>query len=240
MPTAAVVIIGNEILTGKFQDENGPYAIQRFRALGCDLGRVVVIADEREEIAREVAFCAERYDHVVTSGGVGPTHDDVTFSGVAEAFGVALEPHQELMALLSRFQLPQNDATRQMAMLPQGAEVFFAPETSFPVVLVRNVVVLPGVPKLFRRKFEEVSARFTGVSVSATRLYTRQHEWEFAAQLQAVAERYPSVSIGSYPRFEDSGFYVMIALEGRNSEHLTAAVRDLQESLELFEPATTL
>jgi len=240
MPTAAVVIIGNEILTGKFQDENGPFAIQRLRAAGCDLGRLLVIPDVRSEIAREVAFCASRFDQVITSGGVGPTHDDVTFAGIADAFGVTLALHPDLLALLQKFQLPDTEATRQMALLPEGAEVFFAAETSFPVVIVRNVVVLPGVPKLFRRKLEEVIPRFLGTEVSTVRLYTRRQEWEFAAALQQVAERYPTVGIGSYPRFNAGDFYVLLTLESRDAPSLDLATQELRQTLELFEPGNTL
>ena len=154
MSTAAVVIIGNEVLTGKFADENGPYLIGRLRTLGTDLVRLVTIPDDVAVIADEVRRCAAAADHVFTSGGVGPTHDDVTFEGVAGAFRVPLELRTELLDLIAQFGMPRNDGTERMARVPAGAELLFHEALSYPVVRVRNAYVLPGVPKLFRNKFE--------------------------------------------------------------------------------------
>lgn len=231
MPSAAVVIIGNEILTGKFADENGPWLIQRFRTLGTDLGRVVTIPDEVDTIAEEVRRCSERYDHVVTSGGVGPTHDDVTFEGVAMAFGLPMEPHPDLIALAQRYNLPDNAGTLRMATVPVGTELVAHESLSYPAMRVRNVWVLPGVPRLFKNKFEAIASRFAGEAVRTARLYTAEDEWDIAERLTSVATRYPTVSIGSYPRFGEGPYHVIVTLESRDGEALDRARRDLEDTL---------
>lgn len=233
MPTAAVVIIGDEILTGKFPDENGTHLIGRLRALGCDLRRLVVVSDEIADIADEVRRCAAAHDHVITTGGVGPTHDDRTLEGVALAFGVPLEIRPELVALLDRFGLPQSETNLRMAAVPAGAELMIGPRSSFPTVRMRNVWIFPGIPKLMHAKFEEIAAAFAGEQVRSDRLYVDQQETEIAAVLMAVAARYPTVNIGSYPRFGEGDFKVIVTLESRDDPALAAAAEDLRVALGL-------
>lgn len=231
MPTASLVIIGDEILSGKFPEENAPYLIGRLRALGCDLRRVTVIPDEIEAIAREVGGDAERFDWVFTSGGVGPTHDDVTLDGVAAAFGVGLEERPELLALIDRFGLPHNHGTHRMASAPIGAELVDDAAFSFPIVRMRNVYVLPGVPKLFRNKFEVLAPRFAGAEVRVARVYTDEQEWDLEARLSAVAARYPQLALGSYPRFGEGPFRVILTVEGRDLAAVDAAVAELRAAV---------
>lgn len=223
MPSVAVIIIGDEILSGKFADENGPFLIRRLRELGADLDRIVVIRDSVPGIAAEVAACASRYDFVLTTGGVGPTHDDMTFDGVAGAFGLPLERRPELVALLERFGWQDNPAALRMATVPQGAELIASKGSTYPVLRVRNVFVFPGVPKLLQIKFEAVAERFVGTPVVATRLVTRRSEPDIAAALTEAAARYPQVAIGSYPRFDEGNPHVIVTLEGRDPQALHEA-----------------
>jgi molybdenum cofactor synthesis domain-containing protein len=223
MSTAAVVIIGNEILTGKFADENGPFLIARLRALGVDLRRMVVVPDVLDEIADEVRRCAARYDHVFTTGGVGPTHDDITFEGVALAFGVPLEESAEMVALMRAWGLPTDAANLRMAAVPAGTELIADPALSHPVVKVRNVWVFPGVPHLFRLKFEVVAARFADQAVLTDRVYVTESEARIAERLTSVAQAHPDVDIGSYPRYDSDRYKVIITLECRDSEALRRA-----------------
>jgi len=223
LPSAALVVVGNEILTGKFSDENGPWLIKRLRALGCDLVRVAVVRDRVDEIAAEVRTCLGAADRVITSGGVGPTHDDVTFEGVAAALGVGIEERSELTTLIERYGIPLDAANRRMATLPEGATLESDPAVSFPVVRCGRVYVLPGVPKLFRLKFEAVSAQFAGDAVSTARLYVTESEPAIAERLTGVAARFPRVDIGSYPRFGEGPFQVVITLESRDAADVAAA-----------------
>ncbi len=235
MPTAAVVIIGDEILSGKFADENGPFLIRRMQELGCDLGRIVVIGDAVSEIAEEVGRCAERYDHVLTTGGVGPTHDDRTLEGIAAAFGLPLELREELVALIRRFELPETPANLRMATLPVGAVLVSAPGSSFPVVRVRNVWVFPGVPRLMRTKFDDVAAAFAGERVQRVRLYCLQRETEIAETLAEIQEANPEAIIGSYPRWGATTFRVIVSVDGRDTAAVAATVAALRARLRLLE-----
>ncbi len=237
MPTVAAVIIGNEILTGKFADENGVYLIQRCRVLGADLERVTVLADDVAEIAREVAYCAQRFDWVFTSGGVGPTHDDVTLEGVARAFERPLHQHPDLVALIDAYGLPRNDASLRMATIPQGAVLVRSDATSYPVLRVDNVWVLPGVPRLFRSKFETIAHHVRGVAVTTARLFVDQHETAIAATLGAAQDRWPMVDIGSYPRFGQGEFKVIVTLESRQPDALHACEDHLRARLDTVQLA---
>lgn len=223
MPTAAIVIIGNEILTGKFPDENAPFLIGRLRALGCDLGRVVVIPDVPGVIAAEVRACSEAFDHVFTTGGVGPTHDDLTMPSVAQAFGVPVWRHPELEALLrDRMGAACNEAALRMADVPQGAELWWDGPVRFPLVVMRNVAIFPGVPALLKLKFDAVAHRFQGVPVQTRRVWTFRTEPEIADALTEAAERWPGVDIGSYPRFERTPHEVLLTMESRDPAALDA------------------
>jgi molybdenum cofactor synthesis domain-containing protein len=221
MPSAAIVVIGNEILSGKFPDENAPWLVRRFRELGVDLHRIVTIPDVPATIAREVRHASEEHDHVVTSGGVGPTHDDVTYAGIAEALGVPLVRNAELEGLLHARMGPRvNEAALRMCDLPDGAELLRGDGLHWPVVLARNVLVLPGVPSMFRTRFDAVAGRYTGSPVQSERLVTHASETQIAEALSRAAERWPQVAIGSYPRFEVEPHVVLVTLESRDAAAL--------------------
>lgn len=231
MPTAAIVVIGDEILTGKFADENGPWLIGRLRALGCDVRRLAVVSDRPEDIADEVRRSSGAADHVITTGGVGPTHDDRTLEGVALAFGAPLVVREELAALLDRHGLERSPTNLRMVTLPEGASVVWTPGASFPVVRVRNVWVFPGIPPLMRSKFEQVASAFAGERVRTARLYTDAPETEIAALLFRVQDAWPSVAIGSYPRFGEGEHAVIVTLESRDDAALAGAVADLRAGM---------
>ncbi|MSQ03913.1 MAG: competence/damage-inducible protein A [Myxococcales bacterium] len=223
MPCAGVVIIGNEILTGKFADENSPWLVVRLRQLGCDLFRVVVIADTLDDIAAEVREQSRRYDWVITTGGVGPTHDDITFAGVAQAFALPLHHHPELVAVLRR-KLGDacNAAALRMAEIPEGSALWWDGSVTFPLVVTRNVCIFPGVPSLLRLKFDLVAHRFAGVPVHSLRLRTERQESEIAALLSDAVAQWPMVAIGSYPRLDEAPVHVIVTLESRD---ITSLVR---------------
>ncbi len=221
MPTAAVVIIGTEILTGKFADENAPFLIGRLRSLGLDLGRIVVVPDQMPVMVEELRRCISGFDWVFSTGGVGPTHDDLTFPAVAQAFGVPLvrEPILERM-IQSKF--GENAAALRMAEIPEGAELWWDGEIAWPQVVMKNLVIFPGVPKLVRMKFDAICHRFSGVPVQTRRIHTLADEAEIADVLTTAAQRWPGVDIGSYPRFEERPHRVIVTMEARDPEALDA------------------
>lgn len=221
MPTAAMVVIGDEILGGKCVDTNSPWIAKRCRALGLDLCRIVVVPDDVGLIADEVARCSTLFDHVFTSGGVGPTHDDVTMVGVAQAMGVGLKRHPELVVLLHK-KIPDGPtaAALRMADIPDGAVLWWDGDLFFPVVVMRNICIFPGVPLLLQRKFNEIAHRFEGVPIKGRSLSTEERESVIAERLQVASERWPEVAIGSYPQFDTKPHTVTITLDSRDHQSL--------------------
>ncbi len=228
VPTAAVLIIGDEILSGKTDDQNARFLIGELRDLGVSLRRILTVPDDLEEVAAAVKELAARFDHVFTSGGVGPTHDDVTIAGIARAFDRQVVRHPELEAKIRAYFGPEVDEARlRMAEVPEGAELIQVPNLRWPVLVCGNVYVLPGVPELFRRKFAAIRERFRVAPFHARAVYTQQDEFDIAHLLRDVADRYPQVSIGSYPNFSAPDYRVKVTLESKDAAALAAAVESL-------------
>ena len=226
--TAAIVVIGNEILTGKSEDKNASFLISEMYSLGVALRRIVIIPDDVETIATAIRECANQFDHVFTSGGVGPTHDDVTIEAVARAFGRQVVRDPELEALLRGYFGDRIDAARlRMADTPAGAELIRSGDKSWPVLAVENVVVLPGVPELFRKKFEAIRERFRAEPFHTAFIYTREDEFDLAPRLDQVAASHPEVEIGSYPTFSREDYRVKITIESKEQ----AAVETARDQL---------
>ncbi len=200
MDSTGIIIIGNEILSGKVRDENSPFLIDDLRELGMPVGRVAVIPDTTEVIAEVVGRWARQFTHVVTCGGVGPTMDDVTFAGIADAFtcGLVTEP---TLARIIREHLGDRvtEAHMRMALVPEGTELLWAEGQSWPVILVRNVMVLPGSPELVREKWTSVRERFRAAPFALRRVFLRIDEASIAADLLTVDAGFPAVQMGSYP-----------------------------------------
>jgi molybdenum cofactor synthesis domain-containing protein len=232
MPSAGIVIIGDEILTGKFTEENAAFLIGELRALGVELRRITVIPDDRDDIATTVREQSERFDHVFTSGGVGPTHDDVTIEAIAHGFGVGVTRHPELEAKVRGYWKEKlADANLRLADIPTGSELVYGKDQIWPVVCFRNVYILPGVPALFRRKFVDIRDRFRAVPVTAARLYVDLDEGELAPHLDAVVAQFAAVKIGSYPRFSEKDFRVLVTLEGAVAGDVAGAFGELATRL---------
>ncbi len=231
MSTAAVVIIGDEILSGKFRDENGPFLTDQLRARGVALRRLVVVSDDIPQIAAEVARCAADHDWVLTTGGVGPTHDDVTLEAIAVAFDRPLELRAELVALMERFEMTLDDATRRMATLPQGCELVVSADSVYPVLRLENVFILPGVPRLVQRKFADI-APFLGTHapLHTARVRASSRESEVAAALAVIDTRHPAVAIGSYPRFGEE-WRLVVTLESDDPVALERARAEVRAAL---------
>ncbi len=228
MPTAALLVIGNEILSGKVVDTNSPFLASELRQLGVDLERILTIPDEVDLIAREVRAMSEAHDFVFTSGGIGPTHDDLTMDGIAQAFGLRLEPSLSMLERMERHQgEAPNDSQRKMAMIPVGAQVIDAGDQWFPVVIVENVHIFPGIPKLLEKKFHSIKDRFRGIPVQLRRIYVTKRESDIADQLNELLVEFPELMLGSYPKIEERDYRVLLTLESRDGDYLTRA----QESL---------
>ena len=228
MATAGIIVIGNEILSGKVVDTNSHYLCRELRSLGVDVERIVVIPDVVDTIATEVRSQSAAFDYVFTSGGVGPTHDDLTLDGVAQAFGSELVLNESLAARIERAQgAPPNESQLKMARIPSGAMLVDAGDLWFPVVIVKNVHVFPGIPSLLQKKFESVRERFRGVPFRLRRVYLTRRESEIAAVLNGVLADFPGVLMGSYPRTGREEFFVMVTLESRDEAYLQRTLDEL-------------
>ena len=218
MPSAGILVIGNEILSGKVVDTNSPYLCRELRALGVDVERIVTIPDVIDVIAENVKAMSQTYDFVITSGGIGPTHDDLTVEGVAAAFGRPLERSDSVEARIRRTIGKEPNASQlKMAQIPLGATLIDSGDLWFPLVVVENVYILPGIPELFRKKFESVRDRFRGVPFVLKRVYVTQMESEIAEDLHAILQEFPDLLLGSYPRIHEESFHVMLTLESRDA-----------------------
>jgi len=228
MATAAIVVIGNEILSGKVVDTNSPYLCRELRALGVDVLRISVIPDEIEVIAREVREASRAHDWVFTSGGVGPTHDDLTMDGVAEAFGVPVEVNEAIVERIEHaIKQRVNESQRKMAALPQGATLIDAGDLWFPVVVIGNVHIFPGIPELLQKKFDSIRERFQGVPFVLKRVYVRRRESDIAHELNALLESHPALMLGSYPRIREAEYQVLLTLESRDPAYVQRALDEL-------------
>lgn len=224
MATAGIVIIGDEILSGKFADENAAFLIGELRGLGVELRRITMIPDDVDDIAATVTSFAAKFDYVFTSGGVGPTHDDLTIEGIAKGFGtrVVRQPEME-QRVRAYWGTKLAEPNLRLADVPEGCELVYGKDQVWPVVAYKNVFILPGVPALFKRKFIDIRDRFRAEPVTVARVYINADEGEFANDLHAVLAAFPGVKIGSYPRFAETDFRVLITIEGKTAADVAAA-----------------
>jgi molybdenum cofactor synthesis domain-containing protein len=233
--TAAVLIIGDEILSGRTQDTNLRDIARYLGVLGVDVAEVRVVPDVLEEIVAALNALRERYDYVITTGGIGPTHDDITADAVAAAFGVPLEEHPEIVAMLeARFGDQLNAARRRMARVPVGGSLVKNPVQGPPGFTIGNVFVLAGVPQIMRGMLEDVGPRLRGGRpvVSKTVRVEGSGEGAIAAPLEAVAKAHPAMSLGSYPFFTPEGYGSNLVLRGRDADEVAATVGELIAALE--------
>ncbi len=223
--TAGIILVGNEILSGKIQDVNAAYLCRELRALGVEMRRIVVIPDEIDLIEREVRAFSAEYDVVFTSGGVGPTHDDVTIEGVARAMDVAVVRHPALVALLGQYYGDAlKDAHLKMAEVPDGAELYTGENARFPTIVMRNVYVLPGVPEIFRRKFDGIRERFRDVPIHLRNVFVSVGEGVLADYMNDLVREFPGLAVGSYPELSNPEYRVKVTIESRDRDYVEQAL----------------
>jgi molybdenum cofactor synthesis domain-containing protein len=226
--TAGIILIGDEILSGKVVDENARFLIEELRALGVHLQRVTVIPDLLEEIAATVREFAARFDHVFTSGGVGPTHDDLTMDGVARAFGQRVLRHPELERLLRAYYGDKlEERNLRMADVPEGAHLVHGDHPTWPVIALGNVYILPGIPEIFRRKFMSIRDRFRGDPFHLRCVFTSDEEGSIAGALDRIVATFTAVQVGSYPKLDPTDYRVKVTLESKDRAAVEAATAAL-------------
>ena len=229
--TAAALIIGNEILTGKIQESNLSYLGQELFKLGVVLERAVVCRDVIEVIARDLNELRRSHDYVFTSGGVGPTHDDLTLPAIAHAFGTRLVRATALEKLIRDYHREKVTADHlRMADVPEGARLIANEAMPWPTVAIENVYVFPGVPELFRIKFQVLRAELNqGAPFYSRAVYMHSDEGEIASELAAVAARNPELFIGSYPNFRGTDYRLKLTVDGADEARVAAALAQIIE-----------
>jgi molybdenum cofactor synthesis domain-containing protein len=235
-PTAAMLVIGDEILSGRTRDANMHHLAGELTAVGIDLREVRVVSDERSAIIDAVRALSNGYAHVFTSGGIGPTHDDITADCIAAAFDTHIDIRADARALLQahydRSGLELNTARLRMARIPDGATLIDNPVSTAPGFTIRNVQVMAGVPSVFQAMVASILPTLTGGSPLMSRtLRVMRGEGDIAGPLGQFAESFPDLSVGSYPFQRDGIYGSNIVVRGADAARLDLAMDKLQTML---------
>jgi molybdenum cofactor synthesis domain-containing protein len=238
-PTAAILLIGDEILSGRTKDKNLGYIADFLVALGIDLREARVVPDVEAEIVSAVNVLRARYTYVFTTGGIGPTHDDITADSIAKAFDVGISHHPEasdiLLAYFKEMNREPNEARMRMARIPHGASLILNKVSRAPGFQLGNVFVMAGVPKIMQAMLDELAPRLTkGVPMQSRKIEFQGGEGDVATPLGEIQSRYPQVVIGSYPFESPTGYATNLVLRSRDVPALDAAygeVKALAEAL---------
>jgi FAD synthetase len=226
--TAGIIVIGNEILSGKVVDTNSPFLTRELRALGVAVRRILTVPDELEEIAPAVAEFHRAYDFVFTSGGVGPTHDDVTLAGVARGLARRVIRHPAIEGRIRDFYKDKaNEARLKMAEVPEGTELIIDGRLGFPTLKCENIYVLPGIPEILEQKFQAIRDRFAASPYFLRIVYTSEGEGSIAEHLNATLKAFPELLLGSYPKIGDPEYAVKLTLESKDQEYVERALAHL-------------
>lgn len=228
-PTAAILVIGDEILSGRTRDSNLHFLAAELTRVGITLGEARIVADVHLEIVDAVRALSAKYTHLFTSGGIGPTHDDITADAVAEAMGAKISHRPDAMALLQahydRSGLPFNEARQRMARIPDGAALIDNPVSIAPGFSLRNVHVMAGVPKIFEAMVASVLPKLTGGQpLLSQSLRVNRGEGEIAGPFGALAAEYPDLSMGSYPFIQNGAHGTNLVVRGTDPGRLDQAM----------------
>jgi len=232
--TAAFLVIGDEILSGRTKDKNIGFVARYLTSLGIDLKEVRVVQDERAEIADAVNALRVRYDYVFTSGGIGPTHDDITAESVAEAFGVPLLLDPRAIAVMETHYAPGQltPARQRMARIPEGADLIENRVSKAPGFRIGNVHVMAGIPAIMQAMMDAIAPTLkTGRKMLSETVDADMPESRIAERLSAIQDAYPETLIGSYPKASDGKFTTQIVIRSRDEAILKAATGDVAKAV---------
>src|SRR5690242_3169308 len=239
--TAAVLVIGDEILSGRTKDKNIGYIADYLTTIGVDLCEVRVVPDVAEEIVAALNALRARYTYLFTTGGIGPTHDDITADCVAKAFGVAIDYDPRAVAIMKeRFDAmgtTMNEARMRMTRIPAGAELVLNKVSAAPGFWIGNVIVMAGVPSIMQAMLDDVAPKLsTGAKMLSETVRANAREGDVGTELGAVAKAHPDVMIGSYPFMDDRGPNTNIVVRARDAAKLAAAKAAVEEMLTKVRP----
>jgi molybdenum cofactor synthesis domain-containing protein len=235
--TAALLVIGDEILSGRTKDKNIGYIAEYLTGLGVDLKEVRVVSDDEDAIVGALNGLRARYTYVFTTGGIGPTHDDITADCVAKAFGVSIDHDPRAVEILherfAKMGTEVNEARMRMARIPAGADLVLNKVSGAPGFWIGNVIVMAGVPTIMQAMLDEVAPRLaTGVKVLSQTIRADLREGDIGTELGAIAKAHPGVSIGSYPFFDpERGPNTNVVIRSRDPEKLAAVAAAVEAML---------
>jgi len=229
--TAAILVIGDEVLSGRTQDVHVSHMATELGKMGIAVKEARIIADDRDAIVDAVNHCRASYTYVLTTGGIGPTHDDITSEAIAAAFDVPYEFQPQAKALLEDYYKDQdfNEGRQRMAKMPRGAELIDNPVSVAPGFQMDNVFVMAGVPSIARAMLQSVLARLDGGAVLLSRsVSSRATEGQIAAPLRAIQDKFPGLMLGSYPYYRNKGFGLSVVIRGTDVAQLDLAVAEVE------------
>ncbi len=230
--TACVLVIGNEILSGKTQDVNLQYLGTELSRLGVVLAEARVLPDDTDVIVEAVNECRARYTYVFTTGGIGPTHDDITAQCIATAFGRELILDERAVECLKRGSFELNEARLKMARLPAGSTLIEYSKSGAPGFCVENVYVLAGIPSIARAMFETIAEEFDkGPPIYSRNVDVFMREGDIAGPLELIADEFPDIDIGSYPFARDGRFGANLVVRGTDAGQLDVALNKIVETM---------
>jgi molybdenum cofactor synthesis domain-containing protein len=235
--TAALMVIGDEILSGRTKDKNIGYIAEYLTAVGIDLMEVRIVGDEESAIVDALNALRHRYTYVFTTGGIGPTHDDITADSVAKAFGVPIDVDPRALAILEErlaaTGAQMNEARLRMTRIPKGADLVLNKVSGAPGIWIGNVIVMAGVPSIMQAMLDEVAPKLkTGIRMLSQTVRADAREGDIGTQLGEIAKANPGVAIGSYPFFDPQhGPNTNVVLRARDAEKLALAARAVEDML---------
>jgi molybdenum cofactor synthesis domain-containing protein len=232
--TAGILVIGDEILSGRTKDKNIGFIAEYLTNIGIDLKEVRVVSDDEPEIIAALDALRGRYNYVFTTGGIGPTHDDITADAVAKAFGVAIDHHPEVVARFKeRFGDDLNEARLRMARIPDGADLIQSATILAPGFKIGNVIVMAGVPSIMQAMMDIVSPKLkSGVRMLSDTVRADAREGDIGGPLREIAKAHPDAIIGSYPFFDEAQKpNVNLVVRSRDQDKLNAAMAAVKEML---------
>ena len=236
--TSAILIIGNEILSGRTVDKNTSFIAKWLSELGVSVEEVRVIPDKEKIIIQTLNELRKNYQYVFTTGGIGPTHDDITSQAVAKAFGKKYMYNQEAYSILEKYYANSefNESRKKMAKMPEGAKLIYNKQGSAPAFYINNVFVLPGIPSYVEIMLPPLKDLFTkGKKIISVSCDARVRESTIAEDLSIIQDKYPDIDIGSYPYSQEGGFGTVLVMRSTNSIALQKCKEEIEQMIKNFE-----
>ena len=236
--TSAILIIGNEILSGRTVDKNTSFIAKWLGELGISVEEVRVVPDKEEVIIASLNELRKKYQYVFTTGGIGPTHDDITSESVAKAFGRKYDYNKEAYAILEKYYAKSdfNEGRKKMARMPEGATLIYNDNGSAPAFSVENVFVLPGIPSYVEAMIPQLKkVLVSGKKIISVSCDAKVRESSIAVDLENIQNKYPDIDIGSYPYSNEEGFGTVLVMRSTDENKITSCKSEIEKMIKNFE-----